>query len=127
MTTPETPQHLQSTAVSPVVPRPATGEPGAGPGEFLTRWLIVRRPARLVVDGLIVLAAAGAAYLVWVTLAYPDGAMMPPVETTRLQRTLLTLVSSAFYALWYLGVTLIVFGCVRQLADALRRTVSDRV
>jgi hypothetical protein len=88
-------------------------------GESATQWFTVRRPARLVVDGLMVLALAGVLYLGWVMFVeYTRPAVN--VEPTRLERNIGYLFSAGYTGAWYLGVVLIAVGCVRFISDAIR-------
>lgn len=88
-------------------------------GETATQWLTVRQPARLVVDGLIMLLLAGGLYLAWVAFAeYTRPAAT--IEPTRLQRNIGYLFSAGHTGAWYLGVVLIAVGCVRFVYDAVR-------
>ncbi|MBY0396214.1 MAG: hypothetical protein K2X91_07060 [Thermoleophilia bacterium] len=119
MSTPRAPQRPEPSPLASPSPYVGAGPlpelAGSGPGEFLTRSLTLRRPARLVADGLVVLALGALFYIGWTLLDQSHA--QAAFEPTALQRNLGVLLSSGFVACWYLGVTFIALSSIRQLAD----------
>lgn len=102
---------------------PASSSESRSVAEFATDWLTLRRPARLIVDGLLALLIAGAIYIGWSAFSDATGQFSyrsPPVDVSALNRNLSYLFSGGYTLFWYLGVVLIIVGCIRLLADALK-------
>ena len=86
---------------------------------WLADWLAVRRATRLVVDGLIVLLAAGVVYLAWSMWAETQQAQFQAGQTV-LGRNIGIMFASLHAGLKYLGIVFVAAGCARIIAEGRR-------
>ncbi len=83
---------------------------------WLADWFAVRRPTRLVVDGLFILFWSGVTYLLWALwYAYNQEAILS--TSSRLDKNLSITLSALHSTLLYLGLVFIAVGCSRIIAE----------
>jgi hypothetical protein len=86
---------------------------------WLSDWIAVRRPSRLVVDGVFLMFWGGFAYVIYAMWWQVDESALRS-NPSRLTQALVLFLTTLHHALFNLGVVLVAAGCARLIGQELK-------